>query len=585
MIACWINGAYWVTKLNSFIYKGNLVRYLAGYRKAIGWACRQTVYHTLRMGIFRVRFPAGPPDMNIYNSLTRKKEKFMPVGSAGVGVYTCGPTVYDYVTIGNWRTYILGDLLVRTLGYQGYSVDYIMNITDVGHLTGDNLGDASTGEDRMEKASEREGKNAWKIAEFYSSDFKRGYKKLNLVEPKSFCEATKHIKVQIELIKAIEKNGYTYRIDDGIYFDVQKYSQNGYKYGKLSTLDKIKPGARVELNLRKKDPRDFALWKFTVPGSGPRRQMEWYFDGPLSGNLADSKSLEELKKRGHVEDNWVATIGFPGWHIECSAMSLKYLGNAFHGRQFHAEQSRTIDIHIGGEDLKSTHHPNEIAQSEAATGKHPFVKYWMHGAFLLADGGRMGKSLGNAYNLHDLDEKGYDAMVLRYFYLTAHYRRPQNFTWMALDGAQNAWEKLKNKLEELKSEDSKFSDPGDNPPAGGATPEMLAIGDKYQQAFDNYLNNDLDMPGVLSVLWSMLKDKKLTNKARYELFSRWNMVLGFVFPKIGKTPSAVSKLAEEREKYKEKKNYSKADEIRSQIEKLGYTIEDSRFGPKLNRKK
>ncbi len=309
--------------------------------------------------------------MKLYNSLSRKVEEFKSIKPKNVGVYTCGPTVYDYLTIGNWRTYVLGDLVLRTLKYLGYDVQYIMNITDVGHLTGDNLGDADVGEDRMEKSAKREGKSAWDVAKFYTEDFLDGFGKLNLLEPLQFSKATEHIKEQIKLVLAIEERGFTYQIDDGIYFDTQKYESQGNKYGELSTLDKIKEGARVKANPQKKDPRDFALWKFSPKNK--KRDMEW-------------------------KSPW--GVGFPGWHVECSAMSMKYLGKQF-------------DIHVGGEDLRSTHHPNEIAQSEAATGKKPFVKYWIHGAFLQVDGGRMGKSLGNAYTLQDIEKKGFESLTLR----------------------------------------------------------------------------------------------------------------------------------------------------------------------------
>ena len=246
--------------------------------------------------------------MKLYNSLTRKIEDFKPINQPGVGIYVCGPTVYDYVTIGNWRTYALGDLLARTLEYSGYKVDYIMNITDVGHLTGDNLGDADIGEDRIEQAARLERKTAWDIAKFYNGDFLAGYKKLNLFQPKKFTKATDHIKEQIELIKKIEARGFAYKTSDGIYFDVKNYEKAGNKYGELSTLDKIKEGARIEINPRKKDQRDFALWKFSPSAGEEKRQMEW--DAPWGK-------------------------GFPGWHIECSAMSMKYLGEHF-------------DVHIGG---------------------------------------------------------------------------------------------------------------------------------------------------------------------------------------------------------------------------------------------
>jgi cysteinyl-tRNA synthetase len=346
----------------------------------------------------------------IYNTLSKKIETFQPFSLPQVKIYTCGPTVYDDLTIGNWRTYTLSDLLVRTLKIFGFKPKYIMNITDVGHLTGDNLGDADLGEDKMEKAAKKENKTAWDVAEFYTQSFKQGYKQLNLTEPEKFTKATDHIQEQINLVKQIYKKGFSYKTKDGIYFDVQAYEKAGNKYGQLSTLDKIKEGARVARNPDKKDPRDFALWKFSPKNE--QRQMEW--DSPWGK-------------------------GFPGWHIECSAMSMKYLGDQ-------------LDIHVGGEDLKSIHHPNEIAQSEAATGKKPFVKYWVHGAFLLVNGGRMGKSLGNAYTLKDIKNKNFEFLTLRYFYLTGHYRKQLNFTWQALKASQTAFFNLKQAVLSLRAQ-------------------------------------------------------------------------------------------------------------------------------------
>jgi len=343
--------------------------------------------------------------MKLFNSLSRQIEDFIPFNDKKVGIYTCGPTVYSFVTIGNWRTYFLGDIVVRALQYLGYETDYVMNITDVGHLTGDNLGDASTGDDRLEKAAVKENKTAWDIANMYTDDFLEGYELLDLRKPKVFCKATDHIAEQIEMVKIIEEKGFVYKTSDGLYFDTAKYETTGNVYGKLSNIDQVKEGTRVEPNPEKKDPRDFALWKFSYP----------------NGRDFDSNQDDENTRR-QMEWGSPWGLGFPGWHIECSAMSRKYLGDQF-------------DIHIGGEDLRSTHHPNEIAQSECATGKKPFVKYWLHGAFLQIDGGRMGKSLGNAYTITDIVNKGFLPEHLRYFYLTGHYRQPLNFTWESLENA------------------------------------------------------------------------------------------------------------------------------------------------------
>lgn len=454
--------------------------------------------------------------LKFYNTLTKEIDAFVPIKNNSVGVYTCGPTVYDYVHIGNWRTYMLGDLIVRTLKYNGYDVNYYMNITDVGHLTGDNSGDADTGEDRMEKAKRREGKNAYEIAEFYASDFKQGYSKLNLTQPESFLCATKHIDEQIELVKKLFDVGIAYQIGDGIYFDTIAYEEKGYVYGELSNLDQIKAGARVDYNPEKRNPRDFALWKFSPINE--KRDMEW-------------------------QSPW--GVGFPGWHIECSAMSMKYLGEQF-------------DIHIGGEDLKSTHHPNEIAQSQGATGKHPFVAYWMHGAFLQVDGGRMGKSLGNAFNLHDIEKRGINPLALRYFYFTAHYNSHINFTWVALEAAQSSLSRLYANFFEL-GED-----------IGSADAE-------YKNRFLGFINNDLQIPQAVALVWELLKDKNINNADKKATLLDFDKVLGLNFSHIvqEEIPQEIQKLADVRNLARSEKDWTRADELRKEIEQKGYKIKDS----------
>ncbi len=452
--------------------------------------------------------------MKLHNSLTDEREEFVPLGDV-VRMYTCGPTVYDYVTIGNWRTYTLGDFVVRTLKFLGYEVKYVMNITDVGHLTGDNLGDSDSGEDRMEKASEREGKTASELADFYSKDFKKGMEKLNFVMPDKLPKATAHIDEQIEMIEKIEKKGFAYQISDGVYFDTSAYEKAGNEYGKLSSLDEIKEGARVEVNEEKKDARDFALWKFSKEKD---RQMEW--DSPWG-------------------------IGFPGWHIECSAMSMEYLGSQF-------------DIHIGGEDLRSTHHPNEIAQSETVSGKKPFVKYWLHGAFLQVDGGRMGKSLGNAYSLHDLEERGYSALDLRYFFLTGHWRKPLNFTWEALEAAKVARKKLVSRV-------SHWQEKGEK---GGGCFE-------YEEKFVEAVEDNLNMPKALAVMWDMIKSEE---EGRDKLASviRFDRILGLGLQerKIVEIPERIRELVRKREWLREQRKWDEADEVREKIESQGFKLED-----------
>jgi len=471
--------------------------------------------------------------MKIYNSLTRKIEDFEPINPPKVGMYTCGPTVYSEATIGNFRTYMAADLLLRALKFNGFQVDYIMNITDVGHLTGDNLGDADTGEDRMEKSAKEQHKSAWDIAKSYTDIFLRDFEKLNLVKPRLFTKATDHIQEQIDLVKKIEEKGFTYKTSDGIYFDTKKYEEEtGKKYGELSDLDQIKEGARVEVNKEKKNERDFALWKFSEkPGE---RQMEW--DSPWG-------------------------LGFPGWHIECSAMSMKYLGEGF-------------DIHVGGEDLKQTHHPNEIAQAESVTGKQ-FVKYWVHGTFLKVDGKRMGKSLGNVYTVSDLEEKGYSPIALRYFFLGAKYRDSLNFTFEALKSASNTLNNLRSIVIDLKrskeAERTKLSQ------------EKLEKVDDYNERFAEAVNNDLNTPQALAVMWEAVKSN-IPSPDKLDLLYNFDEVLGLKLREVevAEIPEEIIRLIKERDEAREKNNYEEADRIRKEIEKEGkYAVLDTPAGTQV----
>jgi cysteinyl-tRNA synthetase len=329
------------------------------------------------------------------------------------------------------------------------------------------------------------------------------------------------------MITKLEEKELTYKITDGIYFDTLAYEKMGFVYGELSTLDQIRAGARVEENREKKNPRDFALWKFS-PTDGTKRQMEW-------------------------ESPW--GVGFPGWHIECSAMSTKYLGDQF-------------DIHVGGEDLRSTHHPNEIAQSEGATGKHPFVKYWVHGAFLLVDGGRMGKSLGNAYTVADIVAKGIDPLALRYFYMTGHYRKQLNFTWEALGAAATALFKLRTIYQAVSADHGNRTE---------LSPEKMAKVEEYQAKFKGALENDLDMPGVLATVWEVTKSN-IPNYDKLDLLTQFDSVLGLQLDMKSddrfQIPVEVEKLIEQREEMRRMRNFAEADKIRLDIEKLGYKLED-----------
>jgi len=462
--------------------------------------------------------------LKLYNSLTRTIEDFTPLQPPFVRMYTCGPTVYDFAHIGNFRTYFTSDLLIRTLRANAYQVKYIMNLTDVGHLTGDNLGDADTGEDRMEKSAKKEGKTAWEIASFYTDAFLKDYAALHLTKPETFAKATEHIEEQIALIEKLEEKGYTYAISDGIYFDTSKSPE----YGKLSNLDQIKEGARVEVNPEKKNPRDFALWKFSP--ADEKRHMEW--DSPWGK-------------------------GFPGWHIECSAMSMKYLGE-------------TLDIHAGGMDLRETHHPNEIAQSEAATGK-PFARFWVHSAFMLVQGQRMSKSLGNNYRLYDLEKEGFEPLALRYLYTQTHYRQEMNFTFAALQAAQNGLNHLRKEILTW-----------DEPEIGCA---------EYEEHFLKALNEDLNTPEALAVMWEMVRSDYPTRAKAQSLF-KMDHVLGFnlqeyreaeLRKKPVKIPEEVRALVKEREELRKNKQFGKADQLRNRILKLGYEVIDTKNGYEMKK--
>ena len=460
--------------------------------------------------------------MKVTNSLHQQIEEFIPLQAGKVGMYCCGPTVYDYATIGNFRTYAIADLALRVFQFQGLDVTYIMNLTDVGHLTGDNLGDASTGEDRLEKAATKEQKTAWDIAQFYTDAYIADYRALRLTEPKAWVKATDHISEQIALVQQLEKRGFTYAAADGIYFDTEKDPD----YGALSTLDQVKAGARVEMVEGKKNPRDFALWKFSP--TDKKRDMEW-------------------------ESPWGK--GFPGWHIECSAMAMKYLGSQF-------------DVHFGGEDLRSTHHPNEIAQSECATGVKPFVNYWMHVAFLQVDGGKMGKSLGNAYTISDIVKRGIDPLALKLFYFGAHYRSKLNFTWEALQASANALEKLRGYADRLKT-----------------VTQIKPTESVFLKAFREAMEDDLNSPQALAEMWNMLKSEISDEEKAYTL-AQFDLVLGldlFAERAAEEIPASIRELASQRQQAKDKKDFARADTLRAQIEAAGYRIKDTAQGPEIQR--
>ena len=463
--------------------------------------------------------------LTLYNTLSRSKEVFKPVRKKGVGLYTCGPTVYFFAHIGNLRTYLFEDILKRVLEYDGYKVKHVMNITDVGHLTSD----ADTGEDKMEKGAKREKKTVWEIAEFYTRAFKKDLKLLNIKEPDIWVKATDTIGDQINLIKVLEKKGFTYKISDGVYFNSAKLKTYGKLGGKKTR--KIKPGARIEMVPGKKNPTDFALWKFTSPGV--KRQMEW-------------------------NSPWGK--GFPGWHTECVVMSIKALGIPF-------------DIHCGGIDHILIHHTNEIAQAEAAFGKL-MARYWLHGEFMMVEGKKMAKSEGNIFIIDDLVKKGFNSLAYRYLCLNAHYRSKLNFTWKALEASQNALDNLYQKTLEIKSEKTvHFSQPWKSHYSG------------YQRKFLEFINDDLNTPKALALMWDLIGDNKISNQEKYKLLLDFDKAFGLNLAKVKKPkiPQEIKELAKKREEYRKKGDFKGADEVRKKIKDLGYQIEDTREGPKIKK--
>jgi len=458
-----------------------------------------------------------PTPLTLYDNFTRSLRVFAPLKATEVGLYTCGPTVYDYQHIGNFRTFLFEDVLKRVLEWNGYRVRHVMNITDVGHLTSD----ADTGEDKMETGARRTGRSAWEIASLYTDAFLTDMKLLAIEDPTILCRATDHIGEQIEFIADIENKGYTYRTSDGIYFDTSKQPD----YGFLARLDRagLEGGKRVDLG-EKRSITDFALWKFSPPGE--KRQMEW-------------------------ASPW--GVGFPGWHIECSAMAQKYLGDYF-------------DIHCGGEDHLSIHHPNEIAQTQARVGTR-LANFWMHGYFLLANDAKMAKSEGGFLRLDSLVDRGFDPMAFRYLCLTAHYRTQLNFTWDALDAAATALDRMRNGLFAL--------------PEGG-TPDA-----RYIERFSGEINDDLNLPRALALGWEVLRgelppaSKKVTLLAFDRVFG---LGLGAWRPKEESIPQAVHALAAARAAARSAKQWVEADRLRSELHEAGWEVEDSGDGYRLKRK-
>lgn len=454
--------------------------------------------------------------LKLWNTATRSLVEFEPITPGKAGMYACGPTVYQRAHIGNMRAYVVEDILRRTLEADGLKVKEVINITDVGHLTDD----ADAGQDKLEKASQSSGESAWEIARRFTDAFVSDIKSLAVELPSAMPKATEHIPEQIALIQALEEKGHTYRTSDGIYFDTSTFAE----YGKLSgqPLEEKEEGARVVVNPEKKHATDFALWKFSPVGE--KRQMEW-------------------------ESPW--GTGFPGWHIECSAMARKELGQPF-------------DIHAGGVDHVPVHHENEIAQSVAGYGV-PLANLWFHVEFLLVDGQKMSKSLGNTFTLDDLKARGFDPLDFRYFLLGAHYRQKLNFTWEALQAAKNARRKLINAVRSWK------------------TP-LIGCADLEAEFFEA-MHDDLNTPRALSVVWKTV-DSEYSTDAKAETILKMDQVLGLGLEGIVSTPVEVpgdiTALIERRQIARDSKDWAESDRLRDEIAERGWVLEDTADGQKAN---
>lgn len=507
------------------------------------------------------------PKIKLFNTLSGKKEEFVPIKKGEVGLYTCGPTVYNYAHIGNLRTYIFEDVLKRVLEYNGYKVRHVMNITDVGHLTGD----ADMGEDKLEKGAKREGKSVWRVAEQYTKAFRNDLRRLNIKDPGEMPRAVEFIKEQIDLINILRQKGFTYNTSDGIYFDTSKFKD----YNKLSHLDlkKLREGARVEKNDEKRNHTDFALWKFSKKEDG--RQMEWWLEGKYSGEPLEDYSYNLQDKKGFSRDKDpenATSIGFPGWHIECSAMSRAKLGGQ-------------LDIHCGGIDHINVHHSNEIAQSEAAYEKK-FFNYWLHGAFLNIEGGKkMAKSDDNFLTLENaFIKKGIDPLVFRFAALQTHYRKPMEYSELAVKNARDGYEHLKNQFKEVSGEN------------------VVEANEVFKAKFTEAINDDLNMPRALAVVQEVFKSD-LSREEKFSTILDFNKVLGLdlpffkvkTFEDTNETVSIDSnagedemkklfQLSEERIALKKNRDWQGSDRLRDEIQAMGYVVEDTAEGMKVYRK-
>lgn len=457
--------------------------------------------------------------IRLYNTLTRKKEEFIPIQKGIVKIYSCGPTVYNYAHIGNMRAYILMDTLRKVLEYNGYKVEQVMNITDVGHMTSD----ADSGEDKMEKSARIMNMSVYEIAEKFTKLFMNDIKSLNVKLPEHVVKATEHIKEMEEYVKELVDRGYAYETSKGVYFDTSKLENYG-RYLSPNNIDGLLAGARIEVDSEKKNPLDFALW---------------------------IKAPKE-----HIMQ-WDSSFGkcYPGWHIECSAMSRKYLGEEF-------------DIHTGGVDHIQIHHENEIAQSVGATGKI-LARYWLHTEFLLVDGGKMSKSLGNVYTLAQLQEKNIEPLAFRYFTYSSNFTNKLNFTWEAIRSSQVSLNKLREQVNKNKGVNTKLSE------------EKIK---KYEERFLDAINDNLNMPIAISVLWDLLKEEKSNDV--YELAMKFDTVLSLELnKKMEETeiPIEVQELLRKREEARKEKNFALSDELRKKILNLGYLVKDTKEGQKVEK--
>lgn len=482
--------------------------------------------------------------LTLYNTLTKRDDEFTPISGERATLYTCGPTVYDYLHVGNWAAYVYWDILVRTLIASGYHVERTMNITDVGHL----VSDADDGQDKLEKGAAREGKTAWDIAEFYAEDFIRGMERLRLLPPEHIVKATDMIDEQLALVQTLKEKGYTYQTTDGIYFDTSKFPT----YAEFAQLDLAaqKAGARVEQNTEKRQPWDFALWKFTP--AGQKRDMEW-------------RTPHELFDLPQRDDEQI--MGFPGWHLECSAIAMQTLGES-------------IDIHTGGIDHIPVHHTNEIAQSEVATGKR-FANYWLHNNHLKIEGGKISKSLGNGYTLDDIEDRGFSPMDLKMFILQSQFQNEGNFTFDNLTAAKNrlinwrSYAVLRHQTHDRLKDDTVKND-------DDQYVSLLATSGAIREA----LQDNLNTPRALSIIdeaFARLDGKDLASIHQHglnELVRSMDELLGFDLE--SSTPDITDeskRLLLERQRARDNKDWTRSDELRDELATRGITVRDTSTGP------